>query len=344
MSQKNHVSHQKHNSRYAVSLVTYNGYKDLPVCLQSIGEQSMPPAEWFIFDNHSLDASVELIRAFVPTAQLITSEKNIGFGAAHNAIIRKTTTEYILVVNQDLALAHDYCEKLVHFLDRHSDVAAVTGKILRVNSLDSLSGDFPIDACGISLSFAQHFSLTHTGKTGGACVYTHEVFGVPATCALYRRSALDDCSIDNTAMREYFDGDFFMYKEDVDLAYRLRLRGWKSFCVPDGVAYHVRTAKSVHLVMHRGSKLVRYWSYRNHWYVLIKNVPAALCVLAFPLIAAYECVKFFYMLFFERSTLNALGEVRKNFVCMYRKRIIIQSRVTISMRELLRWMIKKNNI
>lgn len=323
---------------YSISLVTFNGENDIPLCLRSIGLQTIRPNEYAIIDNNSNDSSVRHILKESVEADITISDHNDGFGRAHNLNIRKSTSDYILILNQDLVLDTNYCEALIHFLNEHPDVGSVTGKILRVAALDSIPANLGIDACGISVSVSLHVSNTHSGKKSDQCKHDHEVFGVPATCALYRRSALEDCAIDKNGIKEYFDEDFFMYKEDVDLAYRLRLRGWKSYCITRAIAYHVRTAKSAYLVMNRGSAPVRYWSYRNHWYVLIKNIPLQLVWRIGFFVVAYELGKFLYLILFERSTLAALIDVKKNYKTMLKKRNNIQLHASANARHLLQWM------
>ncbi len=323
---------------YAISLVLFNAEQYIRPCLNSLITQSRFPQEFIAYDNHSVDGTIEVIRRQNARIHLIESENNIGFGCAHNEVIAKTSADYILVTNQDLVLGQDYCEKLVYFLDEHPDVASVTGKILRVASLETIPQNFGIDACGISISQCQRASLTHSGRPSDTCTEVHEVFGVPATCALYRRSALEDSAIDINGVKEYFDGDFFMYKEDTDLAYRLRLRGWKSYCIPSAIAYHIRTAKSSYLVFNRGSEMLKYWSYRNQWYLLIKNLPHSLFWRYGLQIVLFELAKFLYSLVLESHSLKAIDDICRKYELMVQKRRFIQSHMTSSASDMTQWM------
>ncbi len=323
---------------YAISLVCFNAEQYVQSCMNSLISQSFCPSECIAYDNHSDDRTLEMIRSYDRLMQIIESENNIGFGCAHNEVIGKTNSDYILVTNQDLVLTRDYCEKLTLFLDEHPDVASVTGKILRVLCLEAIPQNLGIDACGISISQCQRASLTHSGNPTNTCNEVHEVFGVPATCALYRRSALEDCAIDMNGKREYFDGDFFMYKEDTDLAYRFRLRGWKSYCIPDAIAYHIRTAKSSLMVFNRGSEMLKYWSYRNQWYLLIKNLPSSLFWRYGLQIVLFEFAKFFYSLVLEPHSIKAYGDICKKYARMIQKRRFVQSHMTVSVSDMAQWM------
>ena len=338
MLPKNPAQPRHNPSSYSISLVVFNGEHDLPACLNSVAAQYAKPCECVVYDNNSNDGSMSVIGAHLSRPRLIKGSENIGFGCAHNEIIRSTSSEYILILNQDAVLEEEYCSILVEFMDTNPHAGSVSGKILRVQSLDDIPSTRGIDACGITISLTQHASLTDSGKRAETCENVHEVFGVPATCALYRRSAIEDSSLDSANGKEYFDEDFFMYKEDVDLAYRLRLRGWKSYCVPRAIAYHVRTAKSSCFVLNRGSKLLRYWSYRNHWYVLIKNIPHNLLMRVGLFIAAYEFAKIIYCVFFEQSTLAAFADIRKKYSIMRAKRARISTRTTADAEEIFTWM------
>ncbi|MEK7648927.1 MAG: glycosyltransferase family 2 protein [Patescibacteria group bacterium] len=339
MLQKSPASLRAHEKgSYAISLVTFNGEKYLPRCLQSVASQTKPPAEYRIWDNASTDSSRVSISKNTQKIDCVFSSENTGFARAHNDAIRSTRSEYILILNQDTVLEPSYCELLIAFMDKHPDVGSVSGLLIRIRSFDDIPRAASIDACGISLAQSQHAYLTHSGLAASHCTSEQEVFGVPATCALYRRLALEDCMLDRQGKNEYFDDDFFMYKEDVDLAYRMRLRQWKSYCIPQAICYHVRSAKSSFLVVNRGAHIIRYWSYRNHWYVLFKNVPAALLPFVGIQMIFYECAKCIYMILCEPTQLKAFGELWNMYAVMKKKRSIIQLRRTCSVVDLLKWM------
>src|SRR3989338_8783522 len=87
--------------------------------------------------------------------------------------------------------------------------------------------------------------------------------------------------------REYFDEDFFCYKEDVDLAWRLGNLGWQFLYTPQAIAYHHRGIGKEKPHGERPT-LINYWSYRNHFYTLLKNETWSSFLLHAPLILPYE--------------------------------------------------------
>jgi GT2 family glycosyltransferase len=167
-----------------------------------------------------------------------------------------------------------------------------------------------------------------------------EVFGVSAAAALYRREALEDVRLGN----EFFDDDFFAYKEDVDLAWRLQRRGWSSRYVPNAVAYHHRgvqgdTRSDARIAFQRRhhSRFVNGYSYSNHLAMLVKNESALTMFLDFPWIFWYELKKFMFILLFEQSTLRSIGRFFHMLPSMLKKQRMLRRQAKVSSRTLRHW-------
>lgn len=115
----------------AVGIITYNSARHLQRCLQSVRAQSSEPAEILVWDNGSSDASVALARSFeVP---VVLAERNLGFAAAANEIIRRTTARFILLLNPDAYPCPDYLARVERVGDANPEVGSVTGKLLRAS-------------------------------------------------------------------------------------------------------------------------------------------------------------------------------------------------------------------
>lgn len=324
--------------KLAISLVTYNGMRYLPRCLASIASQSITCDELVIFDNHSSDQTVSYAYQTLKQARLIESSVNRGFAAAHNDVIRNTCSEYILIMNQDLVMERSYCERLINELDANTQLGSISGMLVRVDSLEGVLGDGLLDSCGISVGPTHHASLTLQGTSSHSFTKTITPFGLPATCTLYRRSALEDCAFDRDGVHEYFDELFFMYKEDVDLSYRMRLRGWECACVPHVRCWHVRTARSI-LLVNRPRHEIAYWSYRNHWYFLITTIPGSIWFLCGVPILLYECMKLVYIIAREPFALRAFVDILRMHKKLLFKRRSIQKQRTVHIVDLMKHMI-----
>src|SRR3989338_4533015 len=159
-----------------------------------------------------------------------------------NSVLRQSypNIEFLICLNQDAVLTETFVERaLKPFHD--SEVAAVQGKVMRLK--EKKGNDFElnglIDSAGlVMLKNRRIISRGQGEKDRGQYEQAREIFGVDGAVPVYRKSALEDVKIKD----EYFDEDFFMYKEDVDLAWRLRLAGWKAVYEPKAVAHHFRGA------------------------------------------------------------------------------------------------------
>lgn len=197
----------------------------------------------FFIDNNSPDATWKdiLKENYVnhPNLKIIANSENTGYARAANQGIRlamENGAQYAVITNPDIIYSPQYFEKVAARMEQDMQIASITGKIYKYD----FDRDRPtniIDTVGLFAYKNRRViddgqGLIDTGQFDEEC----EVFGVSGACPLYRISALEDVKI----MDEYFDEDFFMYKEDVDLAWRLRLYGHKNLYYPKAVAYHGR--------------------------------------------------------------------------------------------------------
>ncbi|MBU2542239.1 hypothetical protein KJ785_01600, partial [Patescibacteria group bacterium] len=160
-----------------------------------------------------------------------------------------------------------------------------------------------------------------------------EVFGVSGALPLFRKTAIDRAGL--------FDESFGSYKEDVDLAFRLRSAGYKAFILLDTVAYHDRTAVGTEKLSVKNKKsqsdFVRYYSYRNHLLTLLKNEYLQNFLLDLPLILWYELRKFFFFLLFDRKVLRGLGDIVKMRPAISHQRSVIKNSREVGWREIRKW-------
>ena len=202
---------------------------------------------------------------------------NAGYGGALNRGIAATRGRYVLCLNQDVALAPDYLARMTAFCDAHPTAGAASGKILRTPSM----GEGPvIDSAGVFMK--RHRGAFDRGEGAvdeGQFDAASEVFAASGAALFARRAALDD-----VAGRDGpFDEAMFMYKEDVDLGWRLRLRGWSCWYLPEAVAFHGRTSSSLAGRAYRGGAgaywrvlrsrppYVRRHSLQNQWRMVLKD-------------------------------------------------------------------------
>ncbi|HLC99889.1 MAG TPA: glycosyltransferase family 2 protein [Patescibacteria group bacterium] len=331
--------------KVTISLVTWNGGQALQKCLQSVADQNFQDFELRVFDNGSADGTKEYLAQLdarkYQIAAITYAPKNIGFAAGHNAVFREARGEYILCLNQDVELNPDYLENIVVFLTGHPRVGSAAGVLLR-----SREGGGIIDSAGL-----QMFRSRRVADIGAGEVFDQEaarqpqrVFGVSAAAAVYRKAAPEDVADKRPdGTQEFFDEDFFSYKEDVDLAWRLLHRGWDAYVLPV-FGNHMRGAKSDGASQFatmagrvKKSSLANFHSQKNHLFVILKNDFVRNFLIDIVPILWYECKKLIFILVFEWKTIPSFFVFLRYIPAMLAKRRKIMSRTTLSAKDLRRW-------
>lgn len=248
--------------RLALHLSTYNGSEFLPGLFASL--ESQTDQDWVLRvrdDGSSADelATTRLLVAQYATRRRVDFESgvNIGFAVSHQEIYERHDEELVLLVNQDVLFTPTYIATVRKFMEDHTDVAAAAGTILRWTWDANHEPQFTniIDSMGLAKARSHKVYDIASGVALEDCTAQHvPVFGISGCLPMYRRSALGVM---------LFNPAFVMYKEDVDVAYRMEKIGMKAARVPRIVAYHFRTFQSS--MLHRGvSSRFQELSYRNH--------------------------------------------------------------------------------
>lgn len=186
-------------------------------------------------DNASSDDTLEKVRSFIKEVhdvqiQLVENKTNSGFASAHNQAIRLTDTDFVLVLNPDVFLEPNYIICLIQVMEQKLELGSITGKLVLQNNPGI------IDSTGLVVNRIWRAFDRGAGESVNLWMDSAEVFGVSGAAAMYSRKMIDDISTKG----EFFDEDFFAYKEDVDVAWRAGLLGWKAFYCADAVGLHKR--------------------------------------------------------------------------------------------------------
>ncbi len=269
-----------------------------------------------------------------------------GFPRAVNRGIELTSGEFLLICNADLFPTETYIDVMQSFFASHPRAGMATGKILRYDLERHVPTD-TIDTVGLVLSRNRRFLLRGEGQRDiGQFDETEQVFGADGAALFAQRSALEDVACQS----EYFDESFFMYKEDWDLSWRIRLAGWECWYVPQAVAYHARTSRglggkpylSAVKLFHENEKakppLVRFHSLKNQWLMLLKNEDGSNFLRDFPFILARELTVLIYNAVFTPRNLAAVPEfVRQVGPTLAKRRLIKQGQILGTL-EMRRWL------
>lgn len=336
----------KNNPRVAVHLVSWNSLQHLASSLDGIANQTYPAVEPLIIDNASVDGTETWLREHYPHFHLLRNTRNLGFARAHNQGILLTDAPYILMINPDVVLTTDWITRGVEYLEKNDAAGSYGGKILRFeyspDELREVRFSDIIDSTGLAGNRARHFVDRGSHEIDrGQYDQPEAVFGFSGALVLFRRSALESIRYRD----EYVDDDFFAYKDDTDLAWRLQRRGWTAWYDPLALAYHHRAIKgqsttSDRLIAknHRSrSTLNSYYSYRNHWLMLIKNERPNTWWRDGLWISWYELKKFIYLLIRRPAALRAWSDVLRLTPVMRRKAKALDRTAIRSAIEVRRW-------
>jgi GT2 family glycosyltransferase len=312
------------NDFVSVTIITYNSGRFIKKCLESVLDQNYPFKEVIVVDNNSSDGTIDILEPFEDRCRIIYNEENIGFAAAQNQAIALSNAEWVLTLNPDVLLLQGFIDALVTAGNLDSRVGTVCGKLLTMTS----AFDFPekpkVDSTGIYFTpNLRHLDRGSLEVDNGHYRNYEYVFGATAAAALYRREMIEDISIGG----EFFDADFFVYREDADVAWRAQLLGWKCLYAPYARGYHVRNA----LPGNRRAlpAVINMHSVKNRFLLRIKNMTWDLYRRNFFSITARDIVVLSCCLLWEHTSLKAFPFLARNWksVVAKRREILMRQRV-----------------
>lgn len=243
-------------SSIAVIIVNYNGGQHLRRSVASLAAQTLRPRRVIVIDNGSTDGSLDGCEAAYPGIEIHRLGRNSGFAEGNNIAARLVTDcEWIALLNPDAFAAPDWLEQLMAGARNAPGYDVFACRLVTDRDTSILDGAG--DAYRPDGSAWPRYKGERVGIEGDTA---YEVFGGCGAGVLYRRAAFEDVG--------GFDERYFCYHEDVDLAFRLRLRGYRCLYLPQAVARHVGSA-----VSGWGSDFSVYYAQRNMVWTYVKNMP-----------------------------------------------------------------------
>lgn len=325
-------------SLISINLLRWNSpWEEIRVCIEAVMNSDFDGFELIYMENSNpnCESLVSQVRAHFGAdgrLRVITTGSNLGYAGGHNRFFAEADAQLLMVLNPDAVLDRDFLKSIVlPFQDPR--VGAATGKMIKPGR--TANGDRTLDGTGILLSRTRRgYERGQLEIDRGQYDADPHVFGVSGTAAVYRKSALEEVRIGQS---EYFDTDFFAYWEDLDLSWRLRLRGYRCAYVPDAVVEHRRAvgvseggiANLFEFVRHHRSfpRRVRQWSWRNHLFAIIKNDNGWSLIRDLPFILARELAMLMFLLCFMPDTLLAIPESIRLLPAMLSKRRYIMKHI-----------------
>jgi GT2 family glycosyltransferase len=323
--------------RVAVCVVTHDDRADLPACIDALARQDYPETEWVVADCASGDGTVEYLRALAPSTPLQVLElgENRGFAGGMNAAFAATDAPFLLTLNADARLGPDYVRRLVERATSPSRwrIAAVTGRLLRFAAADRPGQPRRLDACGMYLSPAwRHFDRGSNAVDRGQFASPERVFGATGAATLWRREAVLDAGLDG----EFFDPDFHSFREDAELCFRLRARGWEVVYEPAARADHRRSMVAGVARRQRSTAAINVHTLKNRYLLRAYHQGALNAVLTAPFALGRDLAALVWVLVAERSSLAAY-----RWLWRERRRIGARRRALARRRAVPRWAVDR---
>jgi GT2 family glycosyltransferase len=249
-------------------------------CIESVQRQTLPGELWkiVVVENEARAGSI-LPDPLPRNTMRIELLVNEGTTNSINRGMAAVPSPYVLLLNNDVELAPDYLEKLLQILESDDNLGFATGKLLRGSDRARLDG-----AGDAMLLAGSSYRLGHLDVDDGQFNERMPVLSACGAAVLYRSTAF--------LLSGALDAEFFAYLDDLDLALRSHLIGFRGTYVPDAVAYHEGSA-TLGQALH--PRVVEYVT-RNQFFVLTKDYPASLFRRLLPRIAVYQVLWFLFAL------------------------------------------------
>jgi GT2 family glycosyltransferase len=244
----------------SILIVCWNSSKCLPRCLASLSLQTFQGFEVIIVDNGSVDKGTDGLEKSYPGLRLRVERlpTNLGFASANNLAARIAQGRWLVMLNADAFPEPDWLAELIAATEVHPEFSSFSSRQLQASNPSILDGAG--DAYHVS-GMAWRLGMGYSADLNG--LQESEIFSPCAAAAMYLRDAFLDVG--------GFDEDFFSYFEDVDLGFRLQLRGYRCMYLPKAVVHHVGSA-----TLGQHSDFAFYHSHRNLVWTYVKNMPSGI--------------------------------------------------------------------
>ncbi|MDD5281621.1 MAG: glycosyltransferase family 2 protein [Candidatus Omnitrophica bacterium] len=288
----------ENNTDILVSIIIVTvGSKDyLSRCLESVKAQNYPNLEVIVIDNSLRSNFSAKIKEVFPSARLYSSPQNLCYGISLNKGIKLSHGEFVLCLNDDVVLGQNFIYQALNGFLISDNVGMVGGKILRMDGAT-------LDSTGLFLSL--WYSAKERGygrKDTGKFEKSGFIFGVSGAVAFYRRKMLEDIR----QGQDYFDHDFRMFYEDLDISWRANNCGWKAYYIPAAKAFHARGG-SFRPDCGLGAPIARRYLndelhgdlIKNRYFTIFKNANLLNLLIHFIPMILYDFFAWGYVLFFR---------------------------------------------
>jgi GT2 family glycosyltransferase len=289
------------NKFVTVIVLNWNGKRFLEQCISSLLNQSYSSYEVLLVDNASVDGSIEYVKDLFgnPTKlRILALRENFGFSKGNNIGMKQSTSQYLIVLNNDTKVAKNFIEQLVKAAEANPNIGSVGCKIIFGSKQNWFSQKFTNNG------FIVPYFLQSTLQNSLEKISNSNSVNLSNSgCAvLFRKDVIDAVG--------GFDEDFWSNWEDWDIGYRVNLAGFECVCIPDPLVFHVGGGSE-------GSSPERFVRiYRNELFTYVKNYSTQNLLVRFPFIL-FVFQPLYHLVWFFQRLMTHSPELYKGRECDY---------------------------
>ncbi len=334
--------HEQTNPLLSIVLVVHNGAHWLRPVLDAVQQQSYTPIEVIVRDNASTDATASIVRDY-PSIRLILSSENVGPWIGFEQTLPQTEGTYVMLLT-DVIMDSRCAAEAVAALQRDTSIGAIQVKVLQMEvSNDQVHKSNRIDTTGFQVSHSRRVTNRGQGEEDrGQYDNELELLAVEGAAPLFRRSALEQSRIDGWLVDPAYRVGSLGYGDDLDLAWRMRVFGFRQIYVPTAIAWHDRSTTkiiaSTPIIGQLGNlsrrRLISLQKRRLDWsnvrFTIIKNDAIINILRDLPRIVLRELAVLGYTLLFEPSVIREVGRFIQLLPRMVRLHRLVMKRARTS--------------
>jgi GT2 family glycosyltransferase len=243
----------------SIILVNYNGKNYIKQCIQSILKTQYKNFELIVVDNDSSDQSLDDINEELHDfrIKILRNTRNLGFAEANNIGVKHTNGTYVVLLNIDTRVHSTWLEELIWVMEHDCTIGVAQPKLL------SLDDRTTYDSAGDYLDFFGNCFRRGGSwyeKDNGQYDIVQDIFSARGAALITRREIIEKIGL--------FDDNFFMFFEDFDFCWRVRLYGKRVVFVPQAIVYHKGGGISTN---QQSSESANMHAFKNQFVCLLKN-------------------------------------------------------------------------
>lgn len=293
----------KSTKKIAIVVINYNGKNLLKKFLPSLVKYSdIKISDIFIVDNNSDDGSVDFIKKNYSSVKIIQNDKNYGYAKGYNVGLNKIQSQYLVLINNDVEVSENWLDPMFNSMEQNKKIGSCQPKILSYKNRTTFeyagaAGGY-LDYLGYPYCRGRIFDTVELDK--GQYDSPKEIFWSSGACMMVRNKLFKKL--------EGFDESFYAHMEEIDLCWRIKGLGFKNFCFPKSIVYHLGGG-----TLNYNSPKKTYLNFRNNLIMITKNESLISLTLKLPFRLFLDILASFYILIKNKSLLHFL-EIIKAYV------------------------------